>query len=71
MLTLPEYPVRKISSIMKIFPNWPLKNSRIDALTSSVSYSSEKIKNLIGYQPIISLDDGIRDLVTCYKSQAS
>ena len=71
-LCLPEWPVRKAVTLLEaITYSWPLKASRVDALTSFVSYPTGKIEQCLGYAHIRSMSEGIADLVRFYRSRAS
>lgn len=66
---LPEWPVRKVSGLLEQLPYWPLKTSRIDALTSFVTYPTYKIEEFLNYSHPISMSMGIADLVSFYRSR--
>ena len=68
-LRLPEKPTRWIAGVMQAVPGWPLTLSRVDALTSFVTYPTTKIERLIAYHHKISMDDGIADLVRDYRQR--
>jgi nucleoside-diphosphate-sugar epimerase len=62
-LRLPEAPVRALARLLEPFPFWPLKESRVDALTSFARYSSERIETVLGYKHRVSMEEGVEDLV--------
>lgn len=68
---LPEWPMRQTARVLAFIPGWPLKLSRIDALTSFVTYPSNKIEELLQYRHRVSMSDGIADLVHFYRSRVS
>lgn len=67
-IRLSKYLVKLITSIAKYIPGNPLTPSRIEALTSTHTYSAELIKRELDYQPVLSLEDGILNLVGYYKN---
>lgn len=64
---VPELPIRLLVSVLKKIPGWPLKPSRVDALTTFVKFSDSKIKRELSYTRCISIEDAIADLVIGYK----
>lgn len=58
--SLPENLARKIAMILKFIPSFPLTESRIDALTSSVIYSNEKVKNLLDFDLRVGIKKELR-----------
>lgn len=66
-LRLPERPVRWLSAVLGSLPGFPLTASRIDAMTNRSLYSIEKIRNELGYAHVMSMEDGIRQLVRARK----
>lgn len=66
-LRIPEFPVRIAAKILGKFPGFPLTISRVDALCRRTTYPIDKIQNDLGYQPVISLQDGIRELVVSWQ----
>lgn len=66
-LRLPELPVRTLCRLFELYHRWPLKSSRIDALTSFVRFPISKIESL-GYRHILSMNDSVYDLVSFYRA---
>jgi len=62
----PELPIRFLAHILKGIPRWPLKPSRIDALTSFVKFSNSRIYSELDYVPCITIKNSIADLVSGY-----
>lgn len=60
---LPESLVRLIAGLADYFPRFPLRSSRVDALTNSHHYQTTRIESELAYQPRISMQTGIRELV--------
>ena len=68
---LPEWPVRRAANLLESIHGWPLKASRVDALTSFATYPTGKIEQRLQYAHLRSMSDGIADLVRSYRSHAS
>ncbi len=69
-LHLPEIPVRVSVKLLEKIPGFPLTTSRINALTNSKNYSINKIENILGYKEIISLEEGLKKLVSEWKNRS-
>lgn len=67
VLRLSKKCVQWITKYCQIIPRFPLTESRIDGLTSRVRYSIEKIQHDIGYSHVVSMDDGLYQLVKTWK----
>lgn len=67
LLRAPELPIRLLATLLQKIPGWPLKPSRVDALTTFVKYSDLKIRQELGYSPCISIENAIADLVRGYR----
>lgn len=65
-LRLSETLVRFIVGAFGWVPNVPLTASRVNALTTRAVYSTEKIETLLGYNPSVSMEAGLRDFVEHY-----
>jgi nucleoside-diphosphate-sugar epimerase len=48
-------------------PGFPLTQSRVDALTNRSAYSISRIRQELSYNHVISMEDGLRELVDAYK----
>jgi len=59
---MPELFVRLIAHLSDYLPRFPLRPSRIDALTYRHHYQTEKIESELGYQRQISMEEGITEL---------
>ncbi len=70
-IRLPETPVRWLASLMQPLPGWPLTLSRVDALTSFVTYPTTKIEQLMSYRHKVSMAEGIADLVRDHRQRLS
>ncbi len=49
-------------------PGFPLTSARVDALTTQVVYQSKKIVDELGYRPLISLRDSVRQIAAVWKN---
>ena len=65
-LRLPEVLLRAMVGIMGKFPRFPLTVSRVDALTGKSMYSVKSIQEELGYQHVVSMEDGLKRLVSGY-----
>jgi nucleoside-diphosphate-sugar epimerase len=64
---LPEFFVRKIAWLTSWIPFNPLSERRINALVKKTRYSSSKIEVELGYKPIISIAQGMTELITVHE----
>ena len=65
-LRLPEVMLRVIAGILGRLPRFPLTTSRVDALTRRSIYSIKSIQEELGYQHVVSMEDGIKRLISHY-----
>ena len=65
-LRFPEAILRVMAGIMGKLPGFPLTVSRVDALTRRSVYSIRSIQEKLGYQHVISMEDGVTRLVSDY-----
>lgn len=68
-LRLPESLIRLLVRSVSGVPRIPLTLSRIDALTNRCVYSYEKIERELGYSHVVSIEDGLRQLVENWKQK--
>ena len=66
-LRIPEWSIRFITRILENIPGFPLTTSRINALTNRANYPITKISNDLGYQAVVSMQEGIRQFITSWK----
>jgi nucleoside-diphosphate-sugar epimerase len=60
---LPELLVRSVARLADTLPRFPLRSSRVDALTYRHRYKTERIEAELGYRHTISMSEGISELV--------
>jgi hypothetical protein len=60
---LPEALVRKIAGLADYLPRFPLRSSRVDALTYRHVYKTERISSELAFNNKISMEEGISELV--------
>lgn len=60
---LPESLVRLVAHLADHLPRFPLRSSRVDALTYRHRYKTERIETELGYQHTISMSEGMSELV--------
>lgn len=64
---LPEWPIRMLARVGRCLPGFPLRESRIDALTNAVRYNSTRIELELGHRNRVCLEDGVTELVEAWK----
>ena len=67
-LRIPELPVRLLIKLLGWIPGMPLTDSRINALTNYTIYQNTKIEQELGYNHLISMEDGLTNLVNYWQS---
>jgi nucleoside-diphosphate-sugar epimerase len=67
-LTIPEPIARLAGMTLGKIPGFPLTQSRVLALTNRSLYPTLRIQNELRYGHIISLENGLRELVEAYKN---
>jgi nucleoside-diphosphate-sugar epimerase len=67
-LRIPELPVRLLIKLLRWIPGMPLTDSRIKALTNYTIYQNTKIEQELGYNHLISMEDGLTNLVNYWQS---
>jgi nucleoside-diphosphate-sugar epimerase len=60
---LPENLVRNVAHLADYLPSFPLRSSRIDALTYRHCYNTERIRSELAFNNKISMQEGIGELV--------
>ena len=66
---LPEVILRVVAGIMGKLPGFPLTVSRVDALSRRSIYSIKFIQEELAYNHVVSMEDGIKRLVSCYMAR--
>lgn len=66
-LRIPIIFIKLIAGILGVFPQNPLTRSRVKALTSRSLYSTTKIEDHLGYQPVVSTATALAELVRFFK----
>lgn len=59
--------MKVLGKIGDMVPKSPLTTGRVLALTNRVIYENTLLENELGYSPIISIEDGVHNLVNRYK----
>lgn len=67
-IRLPESLVRAATALTDSIPKFPLKSSRVDALTNRVIYRTGRIESELGYKNRISMEEGIGELTRYWKN---
>ncbi len=65
---LPESLVRAVVALAGSIPKFPLKSSRVDALTNRTIYRTDRIESELGYKNRISMEEGIGELTRYWKN---
>ncbi len=68
---LPLWLARSAASLGSLVPGFPLTRSRVDALSSRALYSSVKIETQLGYRNVVSVPEGVLEVVAEYRSEAA
>jgi len=68
---LPKVAVRSIAICLQGFDRWPLKVSRVDALSSFVRYSTDRLENELEYRAPVEIVSGTQELVEHYRRKKS
>jgi len=66
-IRLPEMPVRLLATACGRLPGFPLKTSRVEALTNRTVYRTDRIEAELGYHSRISMEAGLAELVEYWK----
>jgi nucleoside-diphosphate-sugar epimerase len=66
-LRLPETPLRILASALGWLPGMPIAHRNLDALTQRASYASDRIRQELAYNPTVTLETGLRELVRNWK----
>lgn len=64
---VPERLARVAARALQYIPGFPLTEPRIDALTRQVRYPSNRIQHELGYSFRVSIDEGLRRLVSHWR----
>ncbi|MDP3010245.1 MAG: NAD(P)-dependent oxidoreductase [Methylococcales bacterium] len=59
----PEYLIRFVARLGDYLPRFPLRSSRVDALTYRHHYQTARIEAELGYQHTVSMAEGMSELV--------
>lgn len=66
---IPLGPVLLLAKISSFIPKNPLTVSRLSALNNRSRYSTDKIEKELQYQPVITVEKGIEQIVQVYKNK--
>jgi nucleoside-diphosphate-sugar epimerase len=67
-IRLPEAPTRALAALTTWLPGNPLTAGRVDGLTSSAVYASDRIRAELGFEFSVSIQDGLRELVADWRA---
>lgn len=68
-MRLPEAPVRLLARWAGMLPGFPLTEARVDALTSRTVYPSARIEHELGYQHLVTMEEGLLELLAAWKQK--
>lgn len=68
---LPESLVRAAVVLAGWISKFPLKSSRVDALTNRTVYRADRIESELGYRNKISMEEGIGELTRYWKNEST
>ena len=68
---LPRSLVRAAVALASSIPKFPLKSSRVDALTNRTVYRIDRIESELGYKNRISMEEGIGELTRYWKNAST
>jgi nucleoside-diphosphate-sugar epimerase len=66
---VPEWLARIAATVLQSIPRFPLTEPRIDALTRRVRYPSIRIQTELGYRFRVSVEEGLRRLVSHWRDR--
>lgn len=69
-LRIPESWARMIARMTVFIPKNPLTEQRVNAMVKRAIYSTAKLKSELSYNHIVSMEDGLRELVEAYKRRS-
>ncbi len=69
-LRLPKALIKLFAATVGRLPGFPLTESRVRWLTNRSHYSIERIKQDLGYVHLVSMEDGLRQMVRKWKQDA-
>jgi nucleoside-diphosphate-sugar epimerase len=69
-LRIPKPIVQLAGNTLGKLPGFPLTQSRVDALTNRSIYPIARICQELAYHHVISMEDGVRELVEAYKRRS-
>lgn len=68
-LRIPKSIAHFAGSTLGKIPGFPLTPSRVNALDNRSAYSISRIQQELHYHPVVSMEDGLRELVAAYKQR--
>ncbi len=66
---VPERPARWTARLFGRVPGMPLTEARIDSLVTAVRYSNARIERELGYCHIVSMEEGLKELVAAWRAR--
>ena len=69
-LRIPQAVANLAAATLGRLPGFPLTLSRVAALTNRASYPSLRLQRELGYRDVITVEDGLRELVKAYRQRS-
>jgi len=69
-LRIPQAVANLAAATLGRLPGFPLTLSRVAALTNRASYPSLRLQRELGYHDVITMEDGLRELVKAYQQRS-
>jgi len=69
-LRIPRWSAQVVARVFGTIPGFPLTPSRVEALTTRAIYSIKKISDELGYRPIFSIEDAVRQMAAAWRDNA-
>ncbi|MBK9161532.1 MAG: NAD-dependent epimerase/dehydratase family protein [Nitrosomonadales bacterium] len=66
-MRLPKAPVRLLARWSEMLPGFPLTEARVDALTNRATYPDTRIERELGYRHLVTMEEGVMELVALWK----
>ena len=69
-MRLPAPPLRLAARWLQGVPGFPLTPGRVDALTNRSRYANARIESELGYRHPVTLEQGVREMVSAWQERS-
>jgi nucleoside-diphosphate-sugar epimerase len=69
-IRIPSWVAQGVAFAAGRLPGFPLTATRIRALTSRTVYSTHRLESEIGYKAVVSMEEGLRQMVNALRAEA-